>query len=124
MTDELIHKYTRAEAIADGVLVDVSALAPSICLEHYKDPIAATSTVWAVIERAVENPEAGNDLAGVLHDIFSMSRLVGRKVAEDRLRFTVVIRGAGKKTNFSFDLVRGPGDEGEPVLTLMFPGED
>ena len=40
----LIHRYTRAEAIADGVLVDVSALAKEA---GFKYPMALTATVYA-----------------------------------------------------------------------------
>lgn len=43
---KLIYSYTRAQAIEDGVLVDLTAIALDVCREHYKYPIACTSAVW------------------------------------------------------------------------------
>ena len=37
---------------------------------------------------------------------------------------SVIIAGAGRRRNFEFKLVVGPGDQGEPVITIMLPGED
>lgn len=38
--------------------------------------------------------------------------------------FRVIIAGAGRQRNFDFKLVVGPGDAGEPVITLSLPHED
>ena len=51
---DLIHRYSRADAIRDGVLVDVSATAREAGIRF---PVALTRTVW---ERCVTIP------AGVL----------------------------------------------------------
>lgn len=40
---DIIHQYSRAMAIADGVLVDVSEMAREA---GYKYPVAMTDTVW------------------------------------------------------------------------------
>jgi hypothetical protein len=47
---DLIHRYTRAEAIADGVLVDVTATAREAGIRW---PVVRTWTVW---ERCVSVP--------------------------------------------------------------------
>jgi hypothetical protein len=41
---DLIHAYTRAEAIADGALIDVSAVARKAGIRY---PVALTAAVWA-----------------------------------------------------------------------------
>src|SRR5262249_40620714 len=41
--DDLIHRYTRAQAIADGALIDVSSTAREAGI-HY--PVALTAAVW------------------------------------------------------------------------------
>ncbi|KKL70523.1 hypothetical protein LCGC14_2104100, partial [marine sediment metagenome] len=75
----VISCYSRAEAIADGVLVDLmqggtKRWMAALCREHYKHPIACTAAVWALIEEAIENKKHCNDLLGVLHDILWMNR--------------------------------------------------
>ena len=114
---ETIYSYSRAQAIEDGVLVDLSQ-ADSIH-QHWKHPFACTSTVWAIIEEALEKP--GQDIAGICHDISTMAKLAirGRREA-DQILFKVII---ASKTH-ELKLHIGPGDTAAPVLTLMLPFED
>lgn len=121
---DVISVYTRAQAIEDGVLADLSALAPDVCRQHYKYNVACTATVWAIIERAIENPRWCNDINGVVHDILGMSRCHARVLDESTRLFQVIIKGVGKKSLFTFKIVCGPGDDAEPVLTIMLPEED
>ena len=122
---EPISVYTRAQAIADGVLVDLSALAPDVCAQHYKHPLACTAAVWAVIDAAVKHPRWMNDLNGVVHDVLWMSheRPVQR-MGPSTVLFEVIIKGAGLQSVFTFKLACGPGDDASPVMTLMLPEED
>ena len=121
---ELIFSYSRAEAIEDGVLVNLSEVAGDVCRQHYKVPVACTAAVWAIIERAIKNPRWSNDLNGVVHDILYMSRKASRAVDGSTVVFTVIITGAGRRRYHQFKLVVGPGDGGEPVATIMMRGED
>jgi hypothetical protein len=61
----LIHAYTRVQAIADGVLIDVSETAKEA---GFHIPVALTAGVWA---RYVEVPEgvSGQDEKGRLWDL-------------------------------------------------------
>ena len=123
---EVISTYSRAQAIADGVLVDASIgeLAP-ISRHLYRFPVAMTAEVFAIIQAAVENKRADNSLAGVWHDIMWMSRMrVYARPDPSTVLFTVKIRGAGRRQIYAFKLVCGPGDNAEPVLTLMLPEQD
>lgn len=112
-----IYSYSRAQALADGVLVDLSHVDSS--RQHWKYPFACTSTVWAIIEQALEIP--GQDIAGICHDIATMAKLAipGSKNREQIL-FDVLITG----TKLRLKLHIGPGDTLAPVLTLMLPYED
>jgi hypothetical protein len=117
---EVIHVYTRAQAIEDGTLVDLSAVAPDVCREHYKYPVACTSEVWGIIEKAVENEKHCNDLKGIIHDILWMSRKnIVQTIDESAVLFKVIITGVGPQKLLTFKIVCGPGDNGEPVLTIM-----
>ena len=120
----MISTYTRAQAIEDGVLVDLSAVAPGVCAQHYKYPIACTASVWGIIERAVKNEKHCNDLNGVIHDLLWMSRTYKRDLDESTVIFRVKITGAGRQSVFNFKMVCGPGDDAAPVLAIMLPEED
>ena len=41
---DLIHRYSRADALRDGVLIDVSATAKEAGLQY---PVALTAAAWA-----------------------------------------------------------------------------
>ena len=114
---ETIYSYSRAQAIEDGVLVDLSQ-ADSI-RQHWKYPFACTSAVWAIIEEALQQP--GQDVSGICHDISTMAKLAIHNTRNaDQILFTVII--TGKKHALKLHI--GPGDTAAPVLTLMLPYED
>lgn len=122
---EIISRYTRAQAIEDGVLVDLMQDRPAeVARQHYRYPVACTAAVFAIMQRAVENEQHANDYAGVLHDMLWMSRVYKRALSESAVLFRVKITGAGRRSLYDFKLVVGPGDEGEPVITIMLPEED
>lgn len=122
-----IHTYSRADAINDGFLVDFTdpeSDTGDVCRQHYKFPIACTIAVFEVMQKAVENPRYCNSYAGILHDMLWMSRCMGRKLNESTVMFRVIIQGAGRNRYHDFKLVVGPGDAGEPVITISLPNED
>lgn len=120
--DELlvVHTYTRAEAIADGVLVDVTVWAGSDAIVGggFKIPVAFTRAVWNLVEA----PKRSNqDTRGRAHDvIFLACCAAARTPNADRCAFTVRL---GRR-NVRLKLQVGPGDQGEPVATVMLPDED
>jgi hypothetical protein len=122
---EVIHTYTRAQAIEDGVLVDLMQNElGEVSRQHYKFPIACTLAVFEVMQKAVENPRYCQDYAGILHDMLFMSKAMKRKIDESTVIFRAIIVGAGRQRNHDFKLIVGPGDQGEPVITIMLPNED
>lgn len=124
-----IFAYTRRQAIEDGVLVDATAgdLA-EVTRQHFKVHVAMTSTVYAILERAVESRRHCNDYRGVWHDICWMLRVTIRRhpawSSIPELLFRVIITGAGPSKYWTLKAVMGPDDEGEPCLTIMLPEED
>ena len=121
----VIFSYTRAQAIADGVLVDVSELAKEA---GFKYPIALTSAAWA---DCVTVPEGADDQdeIGRLWDVLNVLRFTVQGQAGWRdqadVRFTVSVR-TGEVTSEDVQLkaLCGPGDNAEPVITIMLPDED
>lgn len=120
---EVIHTYTRAQAIADGVLIDVSETAREAGIIF---PTALTASVWADYVHVPEGVE-GQDEAGRLWDILWMLRHGARRQQEHvfEFLFELFVRNnnhtAGRVV---LKAVCGPGDELEPVITVMILGED
>lgn len=122
---EVIHSYTRAQAIEDGVLVDLNAVAGDVVGQHYSAPVACTAAVWAIIEKAVKNPRWCNDVNGVVHDMLWMARRSGARLDPWTTVFQVIIRGAGRSSRFTFKMASGGPDENGAIrLTIMLPEED
>jgi hypothetical protein len=121
---DLIHSYSRADALRDGVLIDVSATAREAGVRW---PVALTAAVWG---RCVAIPPgvACQDEAGRLWDVLTMLRLAaGRSGGGSEVRFAVHVRddnGEGTPPLVRLKAVCGPGDDGEPVITVMLPDED
>ena len=114
---DAIYSYSRRQAIADGVLVDLCKIVPF--RRAFKYHVACTSAVWDIIEAAITKEH--QDLSGIAHDICTMALLTIQLATDPSLiRFKVSIAG----NTHTFKLHIGPGDEAEPVLTLMFPNED
>jgi hypothetical protein len=122
---EVLSVYKRAQALEDGVLVDVSETAKEAGIRF---PAALTAAVYG---QYVEVPEGmtGQDEAGRLWDVLWMFRCAAAKFDASTLLFKLYVRNHNRERLDSWDLVTlkaecGPGDDGEPVLTIMLPDED
>lgn len=121
----IIFSYTRAQAITDGVLVDLTEWA----LETgFRVPVACTSTVWSqYIEPADDLRPAGQSERGRAHDVLWLLYVTICKCPPntDQLRFKIsFLMSARNQQTVELKAISGPGDAGEPVLTLMLPDED
>lgn len=126
---DVVSSYTRAQAIADGVLVDCSNLAREA---GFRVPLALTAAVWhscvAWTDANEQDKPMGQSEVGRLWDVLWMALLAAKRTEGDRAPFTVLRvprEGVGVSPQ-PVDLVLhiGPGDAGEPVCTIMEPGED
>ena len=122
---EVIYAYTRAQALEDGVLVDVSEMAKEAGIKY---PVALTRAVWA---KYVEVPEgvACQDERGRLWDIVWMFRCAAARFNGDTLLFKLYVRNHNRERLTRQDVVTlkamcGPGDTPDPVITIMLPDED
>ena len=125
--DEIIHSYSRKQALEDGFQVDANiGDFAEVTRQHYKWPVFMTRAVFDLIEMAVNNPRWGNDYKGVWHDILWMSRVMKRDIDERTVEFQVIIRGVGKRSKYTMIAQSGPMDidDARPVITIMFPEED
>ena len=121
---DLISKYARAEALEDGTLVDVTERAKEAGI---KLPTALTRRVWnEYVELSEAAKKAGNDIQGRLWDIVWMFRCAAvRSPSESELTFQLyVVTHRVKASLVTLKATVGPGDDGEPVITIMTPEED
>jgi hypothetical protein len=121
---DLIHAYSRAQAIADSVLVDVTGQAgPEGMQGGFTIPVAVTAALWSTIESIPDSLAGIADPRGRLHDVLWMAALAARRHRGDSsCRFLVHLpsRGTRKRTR-ELLLHVGPGDHGEPVVTIGYP---
>lgn len=130
---EAVSVYTREQAIADGVLVDLTEQGRQY---GFKIPLACSEAVWRHVawSDAIEagKPDAtGQSTEGRLHDVLTLARMGAQQAAHagasefafDVLMVPVAGDGVMPET-VSMWLSVGGGDQGEPVLTLMLAGED
>lgn len=118
---DLIHVYTRAQAIEDGVLVDVTETAKEAGIRY---PVAVTQAVWAEYV-AVPDGVQGQDESGRLWDILWMLAVAIRRSRErgDTLRYELYVRNRHPEL-VTLKAICGPADDGTPCITVMLPNED
>ena len=120
----VIHRYTRKQAIEDGVLVDLTDWAKET---GFTIPVACTAAVW---NQYVVPPEGTKELGqserGRCHDVLWMLYLaIKRCHGGDRLMYKLIfVQAPNRQETVELKSICGPGDDGEPVLTIMCPNED
>jgi len=126
--DKMIYRYTRKQAIADGVLVDMTewASAKSGFLGGFAVPVAMTGPLWSDIDKE----DRLQNTRGRAHDVLWMASLAVRRAQRlgvigpngGRVMFDVLLQVGRKRTlNLAVDL--SGGDNGEPVVTIGYPAD-
>lgn len=117
----VIHSYSRADALEDGVLIDVSKHAAEVGITIHT---AITPGVWAEV---IGNPDwqsCGTE-ENRIEGIISMAFNELEKKETNLVFFSVQLMNYGevyRETHLRAQ--RGPGDNLEPVLTVMLSHED
>lgn len=123
---DVVYEYSRAQALEDGELVDVSEVAREA---GWRWPVALTRAAWA---GCVEVPPGvvGQDEAGRLWDVVYMAAQASKRaMARDRAprdRVPVELHVRANNLEELQPTVRliahvGPGDTPEPVVTIGYP---
>ncbi len=121
---DVIYTYTRAQAIEGGVLVDVTSTAKEA---GFKIPVAVTQRVWAeVITPDDDARQTGETETGRLWDVLWMLHVAIRsqQAASSQVHYAVLVTEDGDLRKVILKALCGPGDHGEPAITIMFPDED
>lgn len=93
---EVISTYTRARALEDGILVDISDTAEAR-EAGFKAPVVVTRRLWNTIEEGLNVP--GQDLKGRLWDLCYMATTAFRNHRGDKhlVPFEVLMRDGENK---------------------------
>lgn len=131
---EIVHAYSRAMAIEDGVLVDVTEAAARF---GFKVPVAMTQTVyldcvdWTAEDTKNKQRTLSREirLDAILERMKRVAVTMKRWGAQlDRITFVIsrvpVMTPGVVAENVRLVAMMHPGDSGEPVITISFPDED
>ena len=122
----VIYSYTRKQAVADGVQVEVTKTAQEAGI---KFPVFITRTVFDAYV-AVPPDVTGQDEAGRLWDICWMLRfaILRSKSGSDRVPVALYVKQADNRPARLVKLIAQCGpldmDDPQPAITVMMPDED
>ena len=119
---EPVYVYSRADAISDGFLVDVSQMAKEA---GFRCPVAVTRTVWETYVVPDERARLrGQSEQGRLWDILWLLREAIRTHGKTFLFQVYFIMKEKQIQLVTLKSICGPGDTPDPVITIMLPDED
>ena len=112
---EVIYAYTREQAIEDGVLVNLGQIAR----EYYKYQVCLTASVLADITEGATHP--AHEISAIVRDVLWMSQKgISQRIDETQHLFKVVIADQ----THEYKAMCHPGDNMEPVITILQINED
>lgn len=123
---EVIYSYSREQAIADGFLIDLSSNFQNET-RMFKWPLACTSAVWELIEKAAEAD--GVELAVYVWDLAYLALLAIKSLRDSgkpELFFKICLPLRDNIVPTQLKMVCGPigPPDPSPCLTIMLPAED
>jgi len=116
----------RVEMMRDGLLLDarLSRLGlDEVTRQHFKIPVTASDGVIDLMHRAVAS-DWPNDYKGLWHDLLGMCIAGGKDISPTERRFTVIIRGVGRRRYWHFKAHLKPDTMGDPYLYISLAGEN
>jgi len=124
---DIIHSYTRADAIADGSLIDISADIRAECGIRF--PIALTRAVWNEYVRVPEELTNLQDEPGRLADILVMFHHAAKHAPQgvERIIFHVIMQQQPQQPlppPITLQAVIDGGDDGKGAITVLLPDAD
>ena len=122
----VVYSYSRAQAVADGVQVEVTKTAQEAGIRF---PMFLTRAVFDAYV-AVPPDVTGQDEAGRLWDVVWMTRfgILRAKPGADRIPVALYVRNADNRPSRLVKLIAQCGpldiDDPQPAITVMLPDED
>lgn len=125
----VISCYSRAQALAEGNLLDISEEARVF---GFGWPVAVSRALWADLGD-IPASRMWESLSGRLSDLLGRLSLLAGRTGGDRIamafllslpRFEPLPEDIEDWPLYHVMALCGPGDEGEPVITICLPGEE
>lgn len=125
---DVIHTYTREDALEDGVLIDVTEMAKEA---NFVIPVAITQALHARLQPNEIEKGFGQSYEGRLWDVLYMASLAATKAKDGQnhahFKFLLAEGNNEEKTlaknEIELLMVIGPGDNFEPVITIGFSSD-
>lgn len=131
---KLIDAYSRAQAIEDKVLIDVTKTAKEV---GYKFPVAISAALWSMI-KDVPKSKYGGDPEGRMWDVLCMGYMAIRRNSNSdtvQINYKLILphieycleddkRKEHLKIYQTLKIILGPDDDFQPCLTIMLQNED
>lgn len=129
MPGKAIHNYTRAQALEGGQLIDVTATARDA---RFRQPVALTRAAWIyAVSWDEANPEPQEEAARLWDVLYLAGIAAGRAAGAQYAPFDLYRVPNSERPpswqeaeRITLRLAIGPGDRGEPVITIMCTNED
>jgi len=130
LAGEVISTYSRAQSLEVGVLIDAGPMAREADLRW---PVALTAAAWedcVAWSKIDSDRQVPQDEAGRIWDVLYMGAYAVRTPKGggswlDYALYRVPRDGHSKRARLTrLRLVVGPGDDGEPVITILLRNED
>lgn len=121
---DLIHIYSRAEALDDELLIDANVAGgePLACQAGFRWPVALTVGAWEAAVGDGDGCNTSQDSKGRLWDVLTAAAMAAKA---GRGIFTVEVADTATSIRLvELQIAAGPGDNFEPVVTISLPGED
>lgn len=120
---DVIRQYSRAQAIEEGFRIDVTETATEAGV------VFPTALTVAVRQSCVKRPEEvpwRNERERLWEVLTMLNHAIRRKgVGVWQIPFNVVLHNhAGQLRRTELVAICGPGDDGEPAITVRVPDED
>ena len=124
------NRYTREQAIADELLVDISGQAKEY---GFQIPVAMSAAAWVDCvfwndQDLVRQADARQSQEQRLHDLLLRAVVSADGKETDTVPFDLerVPRDgrSARRHRTALKLMVGPGDDGEPVMNVMLASED
>jgi hypothetical protein len=125
----VIYSYTRAQAVADGVQVEVTKTAQEAGIKYPMFLTRAVYDAYVALPAGGRAQAPGQDEAGRLWDIVWMTRfgILRTKAGADRIPVALYVRNDNRAARL-VKLIATCGpldiDDPQPAITVMLPDED
>ena len=115
-----VHTYSRCQALEDGVLIDVTEAAKRAGMAI---PTAVTAAVWECFVRVPDAVRWQSEDGRLWEVLWALRCEVAQGAAATEVRYTVMVDNDGLGPMPVELLAKCSDDDGQPVSTIMLPGE-